>query len=61
MMMVIVTVCAAFGLMVSEANMEIMCLQTKGGGQVPVIVTAPGQVYKQTVECVYLGGPISAD
>ena len=46
MMMVIVTVCAAFGLMVSEANMEIMCFQTKGGGQVPFIITALGQVYK---------------
>ena len=32
MMTVIVTACAAFGLTVSEAKTEIMCLQTKGGG-----------------------------
>ena len=30
MMEVIVVVCAAFGLTVSEANPEIMCLRTKG-------------------------------
>ena len=33
MMTVIVTACAAFGQTVSEAKTEIMCLQTKGGGQ----------------------------
>ena len=60
-MTVIVTACAAFGLTVSEAKTEIMCLQTKGGGHVPFTVTAAGQVYKQTVEFVYLGGAISAD
>ena len=47
MMTVIVTACAAFGLTVSEAKTEIMCLQTKGGGHVPFTVTAAGQVYKQ--------------
>ena len=61
MMTVIVTACAAFGLTVSEAKTEIMCLQTKGGGHVPFTVTAAGQVYKQTVEVVYFGGAISAD
>ena len=61
MIMVIVTTCAAFRLTVSEAKPEIMCLQTKGGGKVPFTVTAAGQVYKQTVEFGYLGGPISAD
>ena len=30
MMTVIVSACAAFGLTVSEAKTEIMCLQTKG-------------------------------
>ena len=30
-------------------------------GHVPFTVTAAGQVYKQTVEFVYLGGAISAD
>ena len=60
-MTVIVTACAAFGLTVSEAKTEIMCLQTKGGEHVPFTVTAAGQVYKQTGEFVYLGGAISAD
>ena len=41
--------------------MEILCLQTKGGGLVPFTVTAAGQVYKQTAEFVCLGGAISAD
>ena len=59
MMTVIVTACAVFGLTVSEAKTEIMCLQTNGGGHVPFTVTASGQVYKQTVEFVYLGGAIS--
>ena len=58
MMTVIVTSCTAFGL---TAKTEIMCLQTKGGGHVPLTVTAAGQVYKQTVQFVYLGGAISAD
>ena len=61
MMTVIVTACAAFGPTVSEVKTEIMCLQTKGGGHVPLTVTAAGQVYKQTVQFVYLGGAISAD
>ena len=61
MMTVIVTASAAFGLTVSEAKTEVMCLQTKGGGHVPFTVTAAGQVHKQTVEFVYLGGVISAD
>ena len=60
-MTVIVTACAAIGLMVSEAKTEIMCLQTKVGGHVPFAVTAAGQVYEQTVEFVYLGVTISAD
>ena len=61
MMTVIVTACAAFGLMVSEAKTEIMCLQTKSGGHVPFTVTAAGHVYQQTIEFVYLGGAIRAD
>ena len=61
MMTMIVTACAAFGLTVPEATTEIMCLRTKGGGHVPFTVTAAGQVYKQTVEFVCLGGAISAD
>ena len=60
-MTVIVTACAAFGLTVSEANTKIMCLQTKGGGHMPFTVTAAGQVCKQAIEFVCLGGAINAD
>ena len=61
MMAVIVTACSAFGLAVSEAKTEIMCLQAKGGGKVLFTINAAGQVYKQTIEFVYLGGAITAD
>ena len=37
-----------------------MCLQTKGGGKVPFTINTAGQVYKQTIEFVYLGGAITA-
>ena len=46
MMTVIVTAYSAFGLTVSEAKTEIMCLQTKGGGKVSFTINAAGQVYK---------------
>ena len=39
---------------------NIMCPLTKGEEHVPFTVTAAGEVYKQTVEFVYLGGAISA-
>ena len=58
---VIVTACSAFGLTVSEAKTEIMCVQTKGGGKVSFTTNAAGQVYIQTIEFVYLGGSITAD
>ena len=61
MMKLIVTACPAFGLTVSEARTDIMCLQTKGGGKVSFTINAAGQVYKQTIESVYLGGAITAD
>ena len=56
--MVIVTVCAAFGLIVSEAKTEIVCLSTKGmpNATATFSVEAAGQVYKQIHEFVYLGG-----
>ena len=60
MLTVTATACAAFGLTVSEAKTEIMCLQTTGGGHVSSTVTAAGQVNKQTVELVYFGGVTSA-
>ena len=62
MMTVIVTACSSFGLTVSEAKTEIMCLETKGGGKVSFTINAAGQVYKQYNRvCVYLGGAITAD
>ena len=57
MMGVIVAVCAAFGLIVSEAKTEIMCLRSKGIPESTAIfsVETAGQVYNQTNEFVYLG------
>ena len=60
-MTVIVTSCSAFGFTVSEAKTEIMCLQTKGGEKVSLTINAAGQVYKRTIEFVYLGGAITTD
>ena len=55
---VIVVVCAAFGLAVSEANTEIKCLHTKGMQESAIIfsVEVAGQAYNQTNKFVYLGG-----
>ena len=60
MMTLNVIACSAFGLTVSEAKTETMCLQTKHGGKVPLTVAAAGEVYKQVAEIVHLGGAISA-
>ena len=61
MMGVIVVVCAAFGLTVSEAKTEIMCSRAKGMPESTATfsVEAAGQVYNQTNEFVYLGGNIN--
>ena len=58
---VIVTVCAAFGLTVSEAKTEIVCLRTWGMSDAASTfsVEAAGQVYKQTHDFVYLGGNVN--
>ena len=50
MMGVIVIVCAAFGLTVSEAKTETMCLRAKGMPESTATfsVEAAGQVYNQT-------------
>ena len=60
MMGVIVVVCAAFGLTVSEAKTEIICLRAKGMPESTVTfsVEAAGQVYNQTNEFIYLGGNV---
>ena len=54
----IVVVCAAFGLTVSEAKTEIMYLRTKGVPESTSTfsVEAAGQMYNQTNEFVYLRG-----
>ena len=61
MMGVIVVVCAAFGLTVSEAKTEIMCLRAKGLPESTAAFSAEaaGQVYNQTNEFVYLGGNVT--
>ena len=61
MMTVIVMACSSFGLTVSEAKTEGMCLQTKGGEKVSCTINAAGQIYKQTIKFVYLGMTITAD
>ena len=58
---VIVVVCVAFGLAISEAMTEIMCLRAKRIPESSAIfsVEAAGQVYNQTNEFVYLGGNVN--
>ena len=57
----IVVVCAALDLTVSEAKIEIMCLRAKGMPESTATfsVEAAGQVYNQTNEFVYLGGNVN--
>ena len=62
MMDAIVVVCAVFGLTVSEAKTETMCLRTKGMPKSTAIifrVEGAGQVYSQTNEFAYLGGNVN--
>ena len=58
---VIVVVCAAFGVAVSEAKTETMCLRAKGMPASIAIfsVEAAGQVYNQTNVFLYLGGNVN--
>ena len=58
---VVVVVRWAFGLAVSEAKTEIVCLRTKEMPEATAIfnVEAAGQAYKQTTEFVYLGGNVN--
>ena len=59
MMGVFVVLCAAFGLAVSEAKAEVMCLRTKGlPGSIAIFsVEAAGQMY--TNEFLYFGGDVN--
>ena len=60
-MEVIVVVCAAFGLTVSEAKTEIMCSRAKGmpESSTTFSVEAADQVYDQTNDFVCLGGNVN--
>ena len=60
MMGVIVVVCAEFGLTISEAKTEIMCIRAKRMPESTAIfsVEVAGQVYNQTNEFAYLGGNV---
>ena len=62
MMRVIEVVCAAFGLTVSEAKTEIMCLRTKGMPESTTTfsIEAAGQVCSQTNEFIYPEGASTA-
>ena len=59
MMSVIVVVCAAFGLTVSGAKTEIICLRTKGMPEETTIssVESANHMYHQLNEFVYLRKP----
>ena len=61
MMEVIVVVCAAFGLTVSEAKTETMCLRAKGmpGSTATFSVEAACQLHNKTNELVYLAGHVN--
>ena len=58
---VVVVVCAALDLTISEGETEIVCLRTKGMPESTAIfgVEAAGQIYNQTNEFVYLGGNVN--
>ena len=61
MMGVIVVVCVEFGLTLSVAKTEIMCIRAKRMPESTAIfsVEAAGQVYNPTNEFVYLGGNVN--
>ena len=58
---VIVVMCAAFGLAITETKTEIMCLRTKGMSEItPIFSVQPaGQVYNQMNESSYTCGGTS--
>ena len=58
---VIMVLCEAFGLTVSEAKVEIICLNAKGMPESTAMFSAEAasQMYNQTNEFVYLGGNVN--
>ena len=59
MTVVIVRVCDAFGLIVSEKKTETMCMPVPHMQSVVMHVEAAGQRYRQTQSFTYLGGVIT--
>ena len=59
MMHVVVKVCGAFGLTVSEKKTETMCMPPPRTSTATVEVEAAGQRYRQTDSFVYLGGTVT--
>ena len=59
MMEVIVEVCRAFALTVSEKKTEIMCMPSPRTPRTIVRIEAAGQIYKQVQYFTYLGGAVT--
>ena len=59
MMAVIVKVCGAFGLTVSEKKTETMQMPIPHGLVTPITINAAGQHYRQTASFIYLGGAVN--
>ena len=59
MMTVIVKVCGAFGLTVSEKKTETIQMPIPHGPVTPIIINAAGQQYHQTDSFVYLGSAVT--
>ena len=58
-MAVIVEVCGAFGLTVSEKKTETMQMSIPHGPVMPITINAAGQHYRQTASFIYLGGAVT--
>ena len=59
MMAVIVKVCGAFGLTVSEKKTEPMQMPIPHGLVTSITINAAGQHYRQTASFIYLGGAVT--
>ena len=55
-----VTACSAFARTVSEAKTGILSRQANGGGNVSFTTNAAGELFKQPIEFVLLGGATTA-
>ena len=59
MMAVIVKVCGAFGLTVSEKKTKTMQMPIPYGLVTPIAINAAGPHYRQTASVIYLGGAVT--